>query len=528
MKHSKIFSTSLCILLIACNVMVVASGGYKHHYAQLSFKSQNNIPNVALTAYAVPSRNTNPYYKNNYSVSQQFAAVINWIQQLYPNKAIASLSAKKTLLSQQAPIKASAESPSIPEAITHQKYSSNRIAELENQFFIYQHSPEWDRHTHIINQRINALEQIKSGNQHGITKNYTVSKKMRHYGDAHAINTHELEQCTGNTLQQTIHDEFINITKKSARIWHKNSYPKAFKKATSIIADFTDAGIAFNKADDVRKALALADACWMILDCIQAAGEGLVEGVYHTGEDIIHPVRTLQSIADGIATCGYYIGKVAIEIGELGYLIIADHPQNTYQKLEEWSDTFAAIYKSIKENSTNLKARDVIKETISFGTQLYATPKALHGIGKLFKYAHKNAIKLAENVSKSAKTQALATPEGIIIRIADSAAEFMKNEQIQPSPISLTVPKFIQENRIPIDKETILIHSNFRKTKIPPVKGAQVYTKDSLFYHRDTLHKGKRAHLEVYNKKGLHLGEADVISGQLIPGTADKTKHLFK
>jgi hypothetical protein len=88
------------------------------------------------------------------------------------------------------------------------------------------------------------------------------------------------------------------------------------------------------------------------------------------------------------------------------------------------------------------------------------------------------------------------------------------------------LPEFIRDNRVPIDRETILSCPSFEKTKITPVKGAQIYKKNQQFYHRDTLHRGKGAHLEVYNKNGKHLGEADPVSGQLIKKTQDKTKKL--
>ncbi|EAF3115713.1 hypothetical protein CSI37_12370 [Listeria monocytogenes] len=87
------------------------------------------------------------------------------------------------------------------------------------------------------------------------------------------------------------------------------------------------------------------------------------------------------------------------------------------------------------------------------------------------------------------------------------------------------ISSWIKDNRVPLDKETIL--STFKKTK-NRVKGATVYEKSGKFYHRDTLHKGERAHLEVYDKKGKHLGEADPVTGEIIPNTADSTKRLPK
>ena len=41
------------------------------------------------------------------------------------------------------------------------------------------------------------------------------------------------------------------------------------------------------------------------------------------------------------------------------------------------------------------------------------------------------------------------------------------------------------------------------------MKGAQVYKKGDQYYYRDTYHRGESSHLEVFDKRGNHLGEAD-------------------
>lgn len=86
-------------------------------------------------------------------------------------------------------------------------------------------------------------------------------------------------------------------------------------------------------------------------------------------------------------------------------------------------------------------------------------------------------------------------------------------------------PDYIKDNRVPLDKETALNGKEYQKTKIK-VKGAQVYKKDDKYYYRDTLHKGEASHLEVFDKRGNHIGEANPQTGQLIPGTADPTKKI--
>ena len=75
------------------------------------------------------------------------------------------------------------------------------------------------------------------------------------------------------------------------------------------------------------------------------------------------------------------------------------------------------------------------------------------------------------------------------------------------------------ENKIPRDSETVLKNAEYKRTKLE-VKGARVYKKGKYYYHRDTLHGGKSAHLEVYDKRGKHIGKANPNTGEIIPNTA--------
>src|SRR5690606_3414109 len=120
----------------------------------------------------------------------------------------------------------------------------------------------------------------KNSNQKSIQRSYVVSDDMRLYCDAHSIKSNVFEFYEGDEFQQLIHGEFVEIIQKSARMWHGNNVPPAGRKAIAPLADFVVAGVAFNKSECVSKALAVADACWALLDCVQAIGEGVIEGVH--------------------------------------------------------------------------------------------------------------------------------------------------------------------------------------------------------------------------------------------------------
>lgn len=87
--------------------------------------------------------------------------------------------------------------------------------------------------------------------------------------------------------------------------------------------------------------------------------------------------------------------------------------------------------------------------------------------------------------------------------------------------------KYVEEKRVPMDKETVLSDKTQYSKTSARVKGANVYKgKDGNYYYRDTFHTGESAHLEVFNKQGVHLGEADPLTGKISPGTADSSKTL--
>ncbi|MCI8379903.1 MAG: hypothetical protein HFH72_15585 [Lachnospiraceae bacterium] len=86
-------------------------------------------------------------------------------------------------------------------------------------------------------------------------------------------------------------------------------------------------------------------------------------------------------------------------------------------------------------------------------------------------------------------------------------------------------PDYVKQDRVPQDKETFLAGDGYQKTG-RKVKGASVYKKGDRYYYRDTLHKGKRAHVEVFDGRGRHLGEANPISGRIAPGSMDPSKTI--
>lgn len=86
-------------------------------------------------------------------------------------------------------------------------------------------------------------------------------------------------------------------------------------------------------------------------------------------------------------------------------------------------------------------------------------------------------------------------------------------------------PAYVKDNRTPKDRETFLAGEEYQRTRRIE-NGAVVYKKDGNYYYVDTGHRGKRSHVEVFDGRGRHLGEANPITGRIAPGSMDPSKRF--
>lgn len=70
------------------------------------------------------------------------------------------------------------------------------------------------------------------------------------------------------------------------------------------------------------------------------------------------------------------------------------------------------------------------------------------------------------------------------------------------NPTPGEVPEYIDPPRVPLDRETLIGREKLIAKGNGRVKGAKIFSRGKGVCHRDTLHKGKGAEIEVYNKKG--------------------------
>jgi hypothetical protein len=374
-----------------------------------------------------------------------------------------------------------------------------------------------------IAKRVDAFNSMKRGDFLELNydkTSYNLTHNVKQLLNKYGYNTTQFTQCYGHKLHQAIHQESLDILEQVDNL-SPNSLLYDHQGA---LIDFTMAMVDYNHEGITDKAMQIGDLCWTLLDYGQAIAEGAALGTYNAVTDIINnPIGTTINMVAGKQILAYQLCKVLYNVADIGVTALTD----THQAKNKWitytkplSDVINAI------NKKEITVRDALKGGTAFVVELAAQARLLGGLRKFCNTIKQKAIDFIQNHAFANPQKYLTTPEGLLLKTTAKAGT-KPTQKITPDNISSTIPAFIKENRVPLDRETILHGANFKKTKINPVKGAQVYTDGKLLYHRDTLHTGKRAHLETYNKQGIHLGETDPITGKLMANTADKNKKLY-
>jgi hypothetical protein len=85
-------------------------------------------------------------------------------------------------------------------------------------------------------------------------------------------------------------------------------------------------------------------------------------------------------------------------------------------------------------------------------------------------------------------------------------------------------PPYLNPPRVPLDSETLIGREGLsRKGKGARVKGANVFVRGGSLVHRDTLHVGKAAEIEVYDSTGnKHQGAMCAHCGTMKPDSKKK------
>jgi len=230
------------------------------------------------------------------------------------------------------------------------------------------------------------------------------------------------------------------------------------------------------------------------------------------------------------------------EIGEMSYsygdMYLVDHPESSIvlnpntkqfivtQTLQPVSKPFVLAYKNRISSATTVDVSNIGNkgwvDDFTYNPE-FSKPKILSS--PIPDSVEPKILKSPTN--ENAEVQILSSPLGQELNIS----KFGGFDLIQPKLSDYIYnadaePHEVWGSDIPTDLQTILADGTFESTKMIHL-GARVYKKDKKYYYRDTKHGGKGAHLEVFDRKGNHIGIADPLTGVINKNGKVKGRKLY-
>ena len=249
---------------------------------------------------------------------------------------------------------------------------------------------------------------------------------------------------------------------------------------------------------------------------------GAVYGKDGTKNWAIEPSSSLSSKAVQVKN------TITGEIGEMSYsygdMYLVDHPESNIvlnpntkqfivaQTLQPVSKPFVLAYKNRISSVTTVDISNIGNEgwidDFTYNPE-FSKPKILSS--PIPESVEPKILKSPTNENAEVKIhsspleQELNTSKlGGFDLIQSKVSDYIYNADAEPHEV--------WGSDVPTDLQTILADGTFNRTKMTYL-GARVYEKDKKYYYRDTKHGGKGAHLEVFDRKGNHIGIADPLTG---------------
>ncbi len=284
-----------------------------------------------------------------------------------------------------------------------------QINQLHHLYSAYEDcQPSYVKHSQLVSQRMCALQQsLEKDLQHSFGKS--------NWSDVDPIFIHTFNlanssfDLNGIPIQHVLQKEFHDIAQETAQAWiyhENNSYIQQLveKNVTCI-----KSGIKQNQSGKIIEAARLADIGWVILDHVQAIGEGALQGAGNVAQAFFHPIDTVQSTAKGIAQCAYYLGQATLEAIDLSILAATDQSA-AYKKLQTWKNNFTKLANTINEQWQTTSNRDITKFVSRFITEILVAHQAFRALHELFSIVRTNTVKLVQKTKK--KTAIAKTSKG--------------------------------------------------------------------------------------------------------------------
>lgn len=356
-----------------------------------------------------------------------------------------------------------------------------------------------------ITERFEVACSVINNGVYYIEKHYKVHSDIVTRLQKHGMSNDVYGQCYGNQLQQSIHQDCIDIAQEIVLVKpHSVIYP--YKEG---LLQCTQAAFEYNSNGYTQKASYITDFCWMFLDCGKACMEGVFSGVTGAMKDIIeHPVHTAACVVAGKYVFTYQLSKVLYNVASIGVTYLRD-PERGQRKWEEYLAPINHVIDTIKDKSLTL--RDVIKGGSQVAAHLYTQQKLLTGLNKICTTSRDKISEFIKNNPAAQPKQYVVTPEGVVYKASDAPENTSKGRYGSWQKINKktdvvkfhNMKQFFNESEFGrlLKKHSVKAEGRYDGQSIYKItqkiqRRDYIIDKDDYFY-LDGLHKD---HLEFFSK----------------------------
>jgi hypothetical protein len=280
----------------------------------------------------------------------------------------------------------------------------------------------------------------------GVSKSYNLNSNVKQLLSQYGHELVPFTHCSGNQLQQVIHQESLDILNRIDTLPHDS----VLYDRQEALVDFAVAMVEYNHAGLTDKAMTIGDLCWTLLDYGQAIAEGAALGVYSAVRDILsNPIEATVCLVAGKQVLAYQLCKVLYNVADIGATAISDY-DCAKEKWNKYAEPLNNIIDAI--NKKEITVRDAIKGGAAFVVGYKAQGKLLGGLGKFFTTIKHKSIDFLKNSSLLNPQEYLTTPEGLLFKAAAQSNKFKNVEQSTASNLKNNINEKIAKNKNIIEK----------------------------------------------------------------------------
>ncbi len=267
------------------------------------------------------------------------------------------------------------------------------------------------------------IDTIRYAQQHPerTKRQLKTSAEIFDFVGQHGITEKQITEPLMNAYEYQVHKEFISHIHSALALRRKHAID-----GENIFIDALRDGIAIgiksNYIHNPEWATRWSDFCYEATEIVKGIGEGVLLGSCNAIDMVMHPVRTLVRIADGVRMLGSLTARTIGTLAHWNYLIERGEYLQCATEIYAVGEQLIDMATAIHEHTSQMSNREIAKHVTVFGTEWVLT-------GQMFAMGHRLCSKIGgtiKNVIRFLKDEgaagefALATTDGVLLKASEN------------------------------------------------------------------------------------------------------------